>query len=87
MLAQPGRERGLVNITGGEGGVGDWSESELASLLKDGFTPDFDSVGGSMTAVIANWSHVTDADRLAVAAYLKAIPKHPNGYPVQTKAQ
>jgi mono/diheme cytochrome c family protein len=77
----------IPNITGGEGGVGDWSESELASLLKDGFTPDFDSVGGSMTAVIANWSHVTDADRLAVAAYLKAIPKHPNGYPVQTKAQ
>jgi mono/diheme cytochrome c family protein len=77
----------IPNITGGEGGVGAWKEGELASLLKDGFTPDFDSVGGSMTAVVANWSHVSDEDRAAVAAYLKAIPAHPNGYPAQTKTQ
>ena len=75
----------IPNITGGEGGVGEWQASELASLLKDGFTPDFDSAGGSMTAVIANWSHVSDEDRAAVAAYLKAIPPHPNGYPAQIK--
>ena len=80
--------KGIIpNITGGEGGVSEWQASELASLLKDGFTPDFDSVGGSMTAVIANWSHVLEEDRAAVAAYLKAIPPHPNGYPVQTKTQ
>ena len=71
----------IPNITGGEGGVDAWSESELTSLLKDGFTPDFDSVGGSMASVVLNWSHVPDSDRAAVAAYLKAIPAHPNGYP------
>lgn len=84
--AQNPEGKGVIpNITGGEGGVGEWQESELASLLKDGFTPDFDSVGGSMTAVIANWSHVSEEDRAAVAAYLKAIPAHPNGYPAQAK--
>ncbi len=76
----------IPNITGGEGGVGEWQASELASMLKDGFTPDFDSVGGSMTAVVANWSHVSNEDRAAVAAYLKAIPPHSNGYPVQPVA-
>jgi mono/diheme cytochrome c family protein len=75
----------IPNITGGEGGVAGWSEGELASVLKDGFTPDFDSLGGSMTAVVANWANVSDEDRAAVAAYLKAIPPHPNGYPAQTK--
>jgi mono/diheme cytochrome c family protein len=74
----------IPNITGGEGGVAGWSEGELASVLKDGFTPDFDSLGGSMTAVVANWANVSDEDRAAVAAYLKAIPAHPNGYPTQT---
>jgi hypothetical protein len=54
-------------------------------MLKDGFTPEFDSIGGSMGAVVTNWSHVSDADRAAVAAYLKAIPRHPNGYPAQSK--
>lgn len=74
--------KGIIpNITGGEGGISGWSASQIASFLKDGFTPDFDSAGGSMTKVIANWAHVSDADRAAVAAYLKAIPPLPNGYP------
>jgi mono/diheme cytochrome c family protein len=71
----------IPNITIGEGGIAAWSESELTSLLKDGFTPEFDSVGGSMASVVLNWSHAPDSDRAAVAAYLKAIPAHPNGYP------
>lgn len=73
----------IPNITGGEGGIEAWSEAEIASFLKDGFTPEFDSAGGSMTQVILNWAHVADADRAAVAAYLKAIPKLPNGYPAK----
>ena len=81
----PEGEGVIQNITTGEGGIADWSESQLASMLKDGFTPEFDSVGGSMTAVVANWSHVSDEDRAAVAAYLKAVPAHANGYPVLTK--
>lgn len=70
----------IPNITGGEGGLDSWSDAQIASLLKDGFNPDFDSVGGSMTAVVANWSHVSDEDRLAVAAYLKAVPKLADSY-------
>jgi mono/diheme cytochrome c family protein len=83
----PEGEGVIPNITTGDGGIADWSESELASVLKDGFTPEFDSVGGSMTAVVANWSHVSDEDRQAVAAYLKTIPAHPNGYPALAKTQ
>ncbi|MFA8443030.1 c-type cytochrome [Yoonia sp.] len=51
-----------------------WSERDIAEYLKSGFTPDFDSAGGEMVAVIKNTSQLTDADRAAIAAYLKAIP-------------
>jgi mono/diheme cytochrome c family protein len=51
-----------------------WSESDIASYLKDGFTPDFDSAGGSMVSVIDNLSQLPDADRAAIATYLKALP-------------
>ena len=71
----------IPNITGGEGGIAEWKEGEIASALKDGFKPDFDALGSTMAQVVLNWSHVGDADRAAVAAYLKAVPAHPNGYP------
>lgn len=51
----------------------DWSEAEIAAYLKDGFTPDFDTVGGSMAAVIENTARLTDEDRAAIAAYLKSV--------------
>ncbi|MBE7183619.1 MAG: c-type cytochrome [Methylobacterium mesophilicum] len=70
----------VPNITGGEGGIGDWSADDIANLLETGFTPEFDSVGGSMADVIKNTSQLTAEDRAAMAAYLKAIPPHPNGY-------
>lgn len=72
---------GIVpNITGGEGGIGDWSASDIAYYLESGFTPDFDSVGGSMAAVQRNMALLPEEDRQAIAAYLKALPPHPNGY-------
>jgi mono/diheme cytochrome c family protein len=78
--------KGVVpNITGGEGGIDSWSEKDIAYALESGFTPDFDSLGGSMTDVVLNMAHVEPADREAIAAYLKAIPAHPNGYPAQAK--
>ena len=44
---RPPKGSGIVpNITSGEGGIGDWSESDIAYYLETGFTPDFDSVGG-----------------------------------------
>lgn len=70
----------VPNITSGEGGIGDWSETDIAALLESGFTPEFDSVGGSMASVVRNMAELPREDRDAIAAYLKAIPGHPNGY-------
>jgi mono/diheme cytochrome c family protein len=74
----------VPNITSGEGGIGDWSESDVASFFETGFTPDFDSVGGSMVEVQRNLARLRPEDREAIAAYLKAVPPHPNGYPART---
>lgn len=74
--------KGVVpNITGGEGGIDSWSAQDIAYSLESGFTPDFDSLGGSMADVVQNMSHLQPSDRDAIAAYLKAIPAHANGYP------
>jgi mono/diheme cytochrome c family protein len=67
--------KGFVpNITQHEDGLGKWSKQEIAELLKSGFTPDFDSVGGTMAAVVRNTAQLSDADRLAMAEYLKSLP-------------
>lgn len=50
-----------------------WSAQDISIYLDSGFTPDFDTVGGSMADVVDNFSKLTDADRDAVAAYLLAI--------------
>jgi mono/diheme cytochrome c family protein len=57
-----------------ETGIGDWSEDEIASALSTGFTPDFDSLGGSMTAVQQNLARLPPDDIKAIAAYLKSLP-------------
>ncbi len=75
---------GIVpNITSGEGGIGDWSEGDIASYLETGFTPDFDTVGGAMVAVQKNMAELKPEDRAAIATYLKAVPARPNGYPAR----
>lgn len=51
-----------------------WSAAEIADYLKTGFTPDYDSVGGAMVEVQTNMAALPDADRAAIAAYLKALP-------------
>jgi mono/diheme cytochrome c family protein len=76
----------VPNITSGEGGVGGWSEADIANYLETGFTPAFDSVGGAMVDVQRNMAELTTEDRAAIAAYLKAIPPHPNGYPARKPA-
>lgn len=75
---------GIVpNITPGEGGIGDWSENDIAYYLETGFTPEFDSVGGAMVEVQRNMAALSAEDRQAIAAYLKQVPPHPNGYPAK----
>ena len=51
-----------------------WTEADIAAYLKSGFTPEFDTAGGSMTAVIAGTSKLSDEDRAAIAAYVKSAP-------------
>jgi len=42
--------------------------------LASGFTPEFDTVGGSMVKVQENMARLSAQDRAAIAAYLKSIP-------------
>jgi mono/diheme cytochrome c family protein len=67
--------RGIVpNITPHQTGIGGWAPEELATLLKTGETPLFDTVGGPMGAVVANTAQLPDADRQAMAEYLLSLP-------------
>ncbi|WP_424933965.1 c-type cytochrome [Amaricoccus macauensis] len=72
----PDGEGRIPNITGGEGGIGSWSASDVAYYLESGFTPDFDSVGGSMVGVQESLAHLPSEDLEAIGAYLKAVPEH-----------
>ena len=71
----------VPNITPGEGGIGGWSEADIAYYLETGFTPDFDSVGGAMVEVQRNMAALPPGDRAAIAVYLKSVPPRANGYP------
>lgn len=51
-----------------------WSATDVAYFLETGFTPDFDSAGGEMAAVVQNMARLTPEDRAAIAAYVKALP-------------
>jgi mono/diheme cytochrome c family protein len=64
----------IPNITPGSKSIGAWSESDIVNYLETGFTPDFDSVGGSMVEVQKNMARLPAGDREAIAAYLKAVP-------------
>lgn len=70
----PEGEGSIPNITPGSKSMGSWSEGDIVTYLESGFTPDYDSVGGSMVEVQKNMAELTAADREAIAAYLKAIP-------------
>ena len=65
----------IPNITPG-GTIAAWSEADIVNYLETGFTPEFDSVGGTMVEVQQNMAKLPKKDREAIAAYLKVIPKH-----------
>ena len=54
-------------------GIGDWSIENIEQLLKTGLTPESDQVGSGMKAVVRGTSKLTDADRHAIAVYLKSV--------------
>ena len=70
----PDGEGTIPNITPG-GTVAKWSEEDLVNYFQTGFTPEYDSVGGSMAEVQKNLAKLPKEDLEAIAAYLKVIPK------------
>jgi mono/diheme cytochrome c family protein len=62
----------VPNIT--QKGLSDWNEKDVAYFLESGQTPDGDSAGGSMVSVIKNISQSSEADRAAIADYVKSLP-------------
>ena len=76
------------NITQHPDALGKWSTSDIEALLKDGITPDGDFVGSGMADVVLSTAKLTDADRHAVAAFLKALPaKDPTPKPAAASAK
>jgi mono/diheme cytochrome c family protein len=61
------------NLTPDKGtGLGKWSKDEIVTAIRTGARPD-----GRMLAPImpvSGFSHLTDADAYAIAAYLKSLP-------------
>lgn len=51
-----------------------WEAVDIAEYLKSGFTPEFDTAGGHMVAVVENTAKLSQEDRDAIAAYLMALP-------------
>ena len=73
-VAGPG-SKSVPNITPDpKTGIGHWSEGDIINLLKDGQTPDFDFVGGAMAEIVKNTTRLDDADRQAIAIYLRSLP-------------
>ncbi len=67
--------KAVPNITpDSETGIGKWSAEDIVTLLRGGQTPDFDFIGGAMAEVVRNTSRLTDADRRAIALYLRSLP-------------
>lgn len=73
----PEGEGSIPNITTSSEGIGGWSEGDIVYALESGFTPEYDTLGGSMAAVQAGLAQLPAEDREAIAAYLKAIEPQP----------
>ena len=62
------------NITPHSDGLAGWGDRDIAYLLETGFTPDFDTVSGSMVEVQENLAKLPPSDLQAMAVYLKSLP-------------
>ncbi len=61
--------------------LGRWSNQDLVDLLTTGYTPDLRFVGSSMADVVTDTAMLPEADREAIAAYIKALPARPTPSP------
>ncbi|MEO0544399.1 MAG: cytochrome c [Pseudomonadota bacterium] len=69
----PSGQGRIPNITPHADGIESWTEDDIAFSLESGFTPSFDSFGGTMASVAKNYANVSAQDREAIAAYLKIV--------------
>jgi mono/diheme cytochrome c family protein len=88
-LGAPIKSRGFAGVVDGPGGMNapditphanaleSWSSEDIVTLLKDGITPDGDFVAHEMRDVVADMADLSDADRHAIAVYIKALPPKP----------
>ena len=76
LAGAPFRDTVAPNLTPDEGtGLGAWSEQEIADFLATGVYADgLESHAGMKTTVDRSTGKFTDADRLAMAAFLKSLP-------------
>jgi mono/diheme cytochrome c family protein len=51
-----------------------WSDADVAAYLTTGFTPEFDTAGGSMAEVVENLAKLPRSDVDAIVAYLRRVP-------------
>jgi mono/diheme cytochrome c family protein len=58
-------------------GIGSWSEADIVKLLTTGETPAMRFVGSTMADVVVNTASLPDADRRAIAVYIKSLPARP----------
>ena len=88
LLGGPRRDRFLAGTKKGPDGksapnltptrLKKWSDADLQTLLKTGFTPDGDVVAETMGEVIENTTgKITPADLAALIAYLRSLPPQP----------
>jgi mono/diheme cytochrome c family protein len=61
--------------------IGGWSEEDIVKMLETGETPEHGRVGSSMADVVSNIKELSDADRLAIARYIKSLPPRPTPEP------
>jgi len=63
------------NLTGGSmEGLGNWSRADVEKFLATGISPHATAAGSMAEKISSSTSRMTDADRAAIAAYLKSLP-------------
>ena len=64
-------------VSGAEAGVADWSDAEVAALLRTGFTPRGAVLGPMAEVVFRSTQYLGDADIAAMAEFLRSLPQTP----------
>ncbi|HEX4270376.1 MAG TPA: cytochrome c [Rhizomicrobium sp.] len=67
-----------ANLTGNDhDGLGKWSQADIVRYLATGRNQYATAAGTMQEKVSSSTSHMTDADRIAIAVYLKSLPGKP----------